>query len=128
MTLNRLSFDCKKCRTAILVLLKASMPSQDSSFLKVGMPVQIKFDAYPFQDYGIVPGFVARISPDSKVIQAPGGTIETYDLEIALEQQYVQNGNKRIPLTAGQTATAEVIIRHNDYFRLELLGSCKPRN
>ncbi|GJD20611.1 secretion protein HlyD family protein [Rivularia sp. IAM M-261] len=95
----------------VAYILKASMPSQDSGFLKVGMPVKIKFDAYPFQDYGIVPGKVARISPDSKVIQAPGGTIETYDLEIALEQQYVQNGNKRIPLTAGQTATAEVIIR-----------------
>ncbi|RUT10020.1 HlyD family type I secretion periplasmic adaptor subunit [Dulcicalothrix desertica PCC 7102] len=93
-------------------VLKASIPSQDSGFLKVGMPVKIKFDAYPFQEHGIVPGKVARISPDSKVNQTPsGGTIETYDLEIALEQQYVNNGSKRIPLTAGQTATAEVIIR-----------------
>ncbi|BAZ17164.1 HlyD family secretion protein [Calothrix sp. NIES-4071] len=92
-------------------VLKANMPSQDSGFLKVGMPVKIKFDAYPFQEHGIVPGKVTRISPDSKVSQTPGGTIETYELEIALEQQYIQNGKKHIPLTAGQTATAEVIIR-----------------
>jgi hemolysin D len=92
-------------------ILKASMPSQDSGFLKVGMPVKIKFDAYPFQEHGIVPGKVTWISPDSKVNQTPGGNTETYDLEIALERQYVQNGSKRIPLTAGQTATAEVIIR-----------------
>lgn len=92
-------------------VLKANIPSQDSGFLKVGMEVKIKFDAYPFQEHGIVPGKVVRISPDSKVTQTPQGTMEVYELEIALDQQYVQNGSKRIPLTAGQTATAEIIIR-----------------
>ncbi|MEH1906756.1 MAG: HlyD family efflux transporter periplasmic adaptor subunit [Nostoc sp.] len=92
-------------------VLKAQIPNQDSGFLKVGMPVKVKFDAYPFQEYGIVPGKVTWISPDSKVSQTPQGNIETYELEITLEQQYVQNGSKRIQLGAGQTANAEVIIR-----------------
>ncbi|MEH1951338.1 MAG: HlyD family efflux transporter periplasmic adaptor subunit [Nostoc sp.] len=92
-------------------VLRASMPNQDSGFLKLGMPVKVKFDAYPFQEYGIVQGKVTWISPDSKVSQTPQGNIETYELEITLDQQYVQNGNKRIPLGAGQTANAEVIIR-----------------
>ncbi|MEH2414193.1 HlyD family efflux transporter periplasmic adaptor subunit [Nostoc sp.] len=92
-------------------ILRANMPNQDSGFLKLGMPVKVKFDAYPFQEYGIVQGKVTWISPDSKVIQTPQGNIENYELEITLEQQYVENGNKRIPLGAGQTANAEVIIR-----------------
>ncbi len=92
-------------------VLKAKMPSQDSGFLKVGMPVKIKFDAYPFQEYGIVPGKVTWISPDSKVSQSLQGNIDNFDLEISLNHQYVQNGTKRIPLTPGQTANAEVIIR-----------------
>ncbi|MEH2226305.1 HlyD family efflux transporter periplasmic adaptor subunit [Nostoc sp.] len=92
-------------------VLRANMPNQDSGFLKLGMPVKIKFDAYPFQEYGIVQGKVTWISPDSKVSQTPQGNIETYELEITLDQQYVQNGNKRIRLGAGQTANAEVIIR-----------------
>jgi hemolysin D len=92
-------------------VLKADMPSQESGFLKEEMPVKIKFDAYPFQDYGIVPGKVTWISPDSKVSETPQGNVGTYELEITLAQQYVQSGNKRIPLTAGQTANAEVIIR-----------------
>ncbi|OYD95239.1 HlyD family secretion protein [Nostoc sp. 'Peltigera membranacea cyanobiont' 210A] len=92
-------------------VLRANMPNQDSGFLKLGMPVKVKFDAYPFQEYGIVQGKVTWISPDSKVSQTPQGNIETYELEITLDQQYVQNGNKRIPLGAGQTANAEVIIR-----------------
>ncbi len=92
-------------------VLKATMPSQDSGFLKKGMPVKVKFDAYPFQEYGIVEGKVSWISPDTKITQTPQGKIENFELEIALNQQYIQNGQKHISLTAGQTATAEVIIR-----------------
>jgi hemolysin D len=92
-------------------VLKAEMPSQQSGFLKVGSKVKIKFDAYPFQDYGVVLGRVSGISPDSKVKETNSGKIETFELDIALQQPYIQNGNKRILITPGQTATAEVIIR-----------------
>ncbi|MDJ0674263.1 MAG: HlyD family efflux transporter periplasmic adaptor subunit [Calothrix sp. MO_167.B42] len=93
------------------VVLKAQMPIQDSGFLKVGMPVKVKFDAYPFQEYGIVEGEVTWVSPDSKMQQTPQGNSESFELEITLKQQYVDNGEKRVYLTAGQTANAEVIIR-----------------
>jgi hemolysin D len=92
-------------------VLKANIPIQDSGFLKVGMPVKVKFDAYPFQEYGITQGKVTWISPDSKAIQTPQGNIENFELEIALDKQYVENGEKRVQLSAGQTANAEVIIR-----------------
>lgn len=51
------------------------------------------------------------ISPDSKVSETNSGKLETYELDIALPQPYIQTANKRIELTPGQTATAEVIIR-----------------
>jgi HlyD family secretion protein len=93
------------------LVLKANMPSQQSGFLKVGMPVKIKFDAYPFQDYGVIPGRVSWISPDSKTQQTPQGQLESFELDITLQQPYIQTGHKRISLTPGQTATAEVIVR-----------------
>ena len=93
------------------VVLKASMPIQDSGFLKVGMPVKVKFDAYPYQEYGIVEGKVTWVSPDSKIQQTPQGNSESFELDIALSQQYVDNGEKRVSLAPGQTADAEVIIR-----------------
>ncbi len=93
------------------LVFRAQMPSQESGFLRLGMPVKLKFDAYPFQDYGIVSGRVRWISPDSKVEETPQGKIETFELEVVLEQGYIQSQNKRIALTAGQTATAEVIVR-----------------
>jgi HlyD family secretion protein len=93
------------------LILKAQLPSQNSGFLEVGMPVKIKFDAYPYQDYGVMEGRVSWISPNSRVQPHNQGNIETYDLDITLEQAYVQAGNQRVALTPGQTATAEVIIR-----------------
>ncbi|MBV6623870.1 MAG: HlyD family efflux transporter periplasmic adaptor subunit [Rivularia sp. (in: Bacteria)] len=91
------------------MVIKAQMPSSETGFLKVGMPVKIKFDAYPFQEYGIGKGKVKWISPDSK--QTAQGGAEIYELEIALDKPYIQNGDKRINLAPGQSATAEVIVR-----------------
>lgn len=92
-------------------ILKAQMPSNQTGFLRIGMPVKAKFDAYPFQDYGVVEGKVNWISPDSKIQETNSGRIETYELDITLNQPYIQAANKQIKLTPGQTATAEVVIR-----------------
>jgi hemolysin D len=93
------------------LILKAEMPSQESGFLSVGMPAKVKFDAYPFQDYGVVPGHLNWIAPDSKTQKNNQGESNSYELEIALHQLDIQTEHKRIPLTPGQTATAEVVIR-----------------
>ncbi|MDB9491612.1 HlyD family efflux transporter periplasmic adaptor subunit [Dolichospermum circinale CS-534/05] len=93
------------------LILKAHMASQHSGFVKVGMPVKIKFDAYPFQEYGILSGRITWISPNSKIQENSANRLETYEVDIALENPYIQVGNKQIPLTPGQTASAEAIIR-----------------
>jgi hemolysin D len=101
------------------MVLRSQMPSQDMGFLRVGLPVKVKFDAYPFQDYGIVSGKLTWISPDSKTIQIGQSQREIFELEVELAQPYIQAANKRILLTPGQTATAEVIIRQRrviDFF------------
>lgn len=93
------------------LLLKAQMAILESGSLRKGMSVKIKFDAYPFQDYGIVKGKLVNISPTTKVADTESGRIAAYELEIKLEQNYITAENKRIALRPGQTATAEVIIR-----------------
>lgn len=101
------------------LILKAQIPPTDSGFLKKGMPVKVKFDAYPFQDYGVSEGKLISISPDSKVTETPQGQQETYELKVELDKPYILDGGKRVTLTAGQTATAEVIIRQRrviDFF------------
>lgn len=93
------------------LILKALMPTQQSGFLKVGMPVKLKFDAYSFQDYGVVPGHLRWVSPDSKMLDTAQGKAEVFEIEVQLNQLYIQKQGKRIELTAGQVATAEVVVR-----------------
>lgn len=92
-------------------ILKAQMPVKETGFVKTGMPVKVKFDAYPFQEYGILSGKVVWISPDSKVEPEVLPGIEIYELKIELDKPYLENGDRRIPITPGQTASAEVIVR-----------------
>jgi hemolysin D len=101
-------------------VLKVQMPSQNSGFLKTGMPVKVKFDAYPFQDYGVVEGKVQMVSPDSKLVDAGNGKIEAFEVDVMLDRNYIKSQGKQIPLNLGQTATAEVIIRQRQTIDLIL--------
>jgi hemolysin D len=92
-------------------ILKVQMPSENTGFLKTGMPVKVKFDAYPFQDYGVIEGKVQKVSPDSKLVDVGNGKIEAFEVDVMLDRNYIQSQGKRIPLNLGQTATAEVIVR-----------------
>ena len=102
------------------LVLRATINSSESGFLKVGLPVKVKFDAYPFQDYGVVEGSLTWVSPDSKVLNSslPSSSDtksqeqgDFYELEIELAQNFIQSREQKIMLTPGQTATAEIIIR-----------------
>ncbi|QXE22342.1 secretion protein HlyD family protein [Richelia sinica FACHB-800] len=93
------------------LIIRAQMATSESGFLRLGLPVKIKFDAYPFQDYGIVAGELIKISPTTTEIDTPTGKVAAYNLEIALKQNCIPTPNKCIYLHPGDTATAEVIVR-----------------
>ncbi|NES21883.1 MAG: HlyD family efflux transporter periplasmic adaptor subunit [Symploca sp. SIO3E6] len=90
------------------LVLSAKLPNSEAGFIKKGMPVQVKFDAYPYQEYGIVSGKVTSVSADAKADQQLGSV---YKVEVGLEQNYVEGKGQTIPFKAGQTANADIIIR-----------------
>ena len=90
------------------LVLSAVLPNQEAGFAKKGMPVKVKFDAYPYQDYGVVPGEVTSISADAESDERLG---EVYRVDIALERDYIGTKNQKIEFKAGQTASADIIIR-----------------
>ena len=47
------------------LVIEALLPNKDVAFVQKGMPAKLKFDALPFQDYGVVDGTVVAISPDA---------------------------------------------------------------
>ncbi|MEM9482771.1 MAG: HlyD family type I secretion periplasmic adaptor subunit [Cyanobacteria bacterium P01_F01_bin.116] len=90
------------------LVLSAMLPIKEAGLVTKEMGVQIKFDAFPYQQYGVVSGTVMSISPDSKLDEHMGAV---YAVEIALEQDYVIHEKEMIDLKAGQTAKAEIVIR-----------------
>lgn len=90
------------------LVLSAILPNESAGFVREGMPVQVKLDAYPHQDYGIIPGMVNFISVDSQSDQQLG---EVYQLEILLQKDYVTKNQQQIKFRPGQTATADIVIR-----------------
>jgi HlyD family secretion protein len=103
------------------LVLRGRMSSSESGFLAKGLPVKVKFDAYPYQDYGIVPGRLTWVSPNSRIPEnnsqdsqpasQPMSPQDYYEVEVQLERNYVQNQDRTVTLTPGQTATAEIVIR-----------------
>ncbi|MEQ8756499.1 MAG: HlyD family efflux transporter periplasmic adaptor subunit [Coleofasciculus sp. G1-WW12-02] len=93
------------------LVVRAQMATNESGSLREGLAVKLKFDAYPFQDYGVVEGTLTEISPTSKVTETEQGQVASYDLEIELKQDCMPTANKCVPLRPGDTATAEVIVR-----------------
>lgn len=92
---------------APLVLL-AKLPNQEAGFVKTGMSVKVKLDAYPYQNYGIISGKVRSISPDAKPDERLGAV---YRVEVVLDRTSVTANKQTISFKAGQTATADIIIR-----------------
>ncbi len=93
------------------LVVTAQMATGESGSLVTGMSVKLKFDAYPFQDYGVVPGKLTAISPTSKITETEQGEVANYNLEIELERDCLPKGDQCIPLRPGDTVTAEVIVR-----------------
>ncbi|QLE54427.1 HlyD family efflux transporter periplasmic adaptor subunit [Nostoc sp. TCL26-01] len=93
------------------LIIRAQMATNESGSLRTGLPVKLKFDAYPFQDYGVIEGKLTEISPTSLEIDTANGKLAAYDLEISLNKHCISTNNKCIALRPGDTATAEVIVR-----------------
>jgi hemolysin D len=93
------------------LIIRAQIGTEQSGSLQKKMPVKLKFDAYPFQDYGVVEGELVEISPTTTEVETANGKVAVYNLEIALKQNCIPKGDKCISLRPGDTATAEVIVR-----------------
>ncbi|MGK7935784.1 MAG: HlyD family efflux transporter periplasmic adaptor subunit [Xenococcaceae cyanobacterium] len=90
------------------LILSAFLPNQEAGFIQEGMPVQVKLDAYPYQYYGLISGAVNYLSADAKLDPQLG---EVYQVEVALERDYITDNQQPIKFKAGQTATADIIVR-----------------
>jgi len=87
--------------------IKAKVLNRDIGFVKEGMPVSIKADAYDFQKYGMFKGYVETISPNSIKDEQFGDIFEIY---IALQNRVLKVKGEGESIKIGMNTTNEINI------------------
>ncbi|PSB28378.1 HlyD family type I secretion periplasmic adaptor subunit [Stenomitos frigidus] len=83
----------------------------DIANIRVGMPVDVRIDAYPFTEFGSVKGVVSKVGSEAIKLteQAPGPTV--FPIEVQLDRQFLERRSQRFPLTPGMSIAALVKVR-----------------
>lgn len=87
------------------LVARAYLANRDIGWVRPGLPVRIKLDAFPFQDYGTVSGTVITVSPDART-DGRGGS--AYEVTVATRTSALRVGDKNIPFRPGLTLSAEI--------------------
>lgn len=95
--------------TGARTVLKININERDRGFLHEGLPVKLKFSAFPYQRYGFINGTLDYISPATQ-ISAEGGTA-AYRANVSLERDYYTVDDQQYPLRYGMEATAEIVVQ-----------------
>jgi hemolysin D len=99
-------------------ILKLEIAEHDRAFLREGLAVQLKFNAFPYQRYGLIRGTLQFISPATKPSAATRQPV--YEGRVTLEQEGYKVGETSYPLRYGMTATAEIVVRERRIIDLAL--------
>ncbi len=90
-------------------VLKAEIAESDRGFLREGLAVKLKFNAFPYQRYGLIDGTLEFISPAARPSAQTKQLI--YEGRIRLDRDYYEVAGRRYPLHYGMMATAEIVVR-----------------
>ncbi|WP_454721490.1 MULTISPECIES: HlyD family efflux transporter periplasmic adaptor subunit [Cupriavidus] len=99
-------------------VLKVEIAERDRAFLREGLPVKLKFNAFPYQRYGLINGTLEYISPATKL--AGPDKQPVYEGRVRLAQTYYAVADSKYPLRYGMTATAEIVVRERRLIDLGL--------
>ncbi|MEZ8880366.1 HlyD family secretion protein [Vibrio lentus] len=96
------------------------LPTKSAGFIKIGDEVKVRFEAFPYQKFGMVSGSITSIDkslilPDEK--RAPIYITEpVYRVKAKLERQFINAFGQQFPLKVGMLADADVILERRSIF------------
>jgi len=99
-------------------VLKMDIAERDRAFLREGLPVKLKFNAFPYQRYGLIDGRLEFISPATS--PAAQSKEPVYEGHVTLSRDHYEVADMRYPVRYGMTATAEIIVRERRLIDLAL--------
>lgn len=113
------------------LIFEGMVPAADIGDVKVQLPVELKIDAFDYQQYGIVKGEVQFVSPDSKTTGSPasgsggagalsdGKGPPAFTCRVELASETVGRGDKIGLLKLGMTGRADIVT--GEHSLLEIL-------
>ena len=90
-------------------VLRVDIHERDRGFLREGLPVRMKFSAFPYQRYGFISGTLEYISPSTQGTSDADNAM--YRGNVSLDKEYYTVDDIDYPLRFGMAATAEIVVR-----------------
>ena len=96
----------------VVLEAEVQVESADVGYIKVGDPVHVKLDAFPFQRHGTLHAQVRTISQDAfrRDTAAKGGADAFYLSRVKLEPMLLKNMKEGAQLLPGMTLAAEIVV------------------
>jgi adhesin transport system membrane fusion protein len=100
------------------MVIEAKVNPVDIGQLELGLPVQVKLDAFDFSVYGMLVGKLTYISSDTLVEQGPSGqSLSFYRVQVRIEDQQSNQVLARVALKPGMTSTIDIKTRTRSVLR-----------
>jgi HlyD family secretion protein len=99
-------------------VVKVEIAESDRAFLREGLPVKLKFNAFPYQRYGVINGTLEYVSPATKPSSQTKQPV--YEARVSLDRDYYKVAETRYPLRYGMIATVEIVVRERRLIDLAL--------
>ena len=110
------------------VVIQAYLPNDEAGFVTAGQPASVKIAAFPYTQYGTVPGKVTEVGrdavtaadaqqslddPSHPATSDTAGTADQTDnlvfpITVQLDNRFIRVGGKDVPLSPGMSVSVDV--------------------
>ncbi len=109
------------------------VPTRAFGFIQPGQTTWLRFDAFPYQRFGLYQGKVSQLSKAVLMAQDPDSPVQiqepVYQVQVKLNQQFIEAYGEQMPLQAGMLLSADIVLEQRSVLSwlLEPLFSLKGR-
>ncbi|WP_127019087.1 HlyD family secretion protein [Rheinheimera mangrovi] len=109
------------------------VPTRAFGFIQPGQITWLRFDAFPYQRFGLSQGEVHQLSKAVLMAQDPDSPVQikepVYQVQVRLNQQFIEAYGEQMPLQAGMLLSADIVLEQRSVLSwlLEPLVSLKGR-
>jgi hemolysin D len=86
------------------------LTNKDIGFVREGLPAIIRFDTFPFREFGEVKGHLIYLAADS-LPPNDEYKFQRFPAKISLDRQFLMHNGEKLPLKSGMAASVNIQIR-----------------